>query len=196
MHSHQSIKLVSTMYIVQLFVIIWYLCGEAHAANKYTSMRCATIIQADSAPYEYRIADDNPLLTGMNKSTTGWYRSINWKQDVKSGLKLSYKRDELKDPNSWWYERAKGTVDLCDLRLRDEAGSWAYLVRDALGIAEGCPVPAGDVKTDGGFFSGGRCRDVTLDTTDSWGYNRKHRLFLDVTDDGGNKLLEGVLDVF
>ncbi|XP_015126808.1 uncharacterized protein LOC107048242 [Diachasma alloeum] len=195
---HQKPSVINMIYVGPLFFIICYLCANTHALGPYGEVRCVTMVQADAESYEYRIPDDNPVLKGIDKATTGWYRRVEWKQNVTAGLKLTYVRDERKynGNNYWWWNRANGTVNLCDMRLRDEGGSWAHFVREALGLANGCPRPAGEVKTDGGLFSGGRCRTFTLDTDDKWRSNEKHRLFLDVVDGGGNKLLTGVGDLF
>ncbi|XP_063972843.1 uncharacterized protein LOC135160337 [Diachasmimorpha longicaudata] len=174
------------MHVVKLLLIICCLW-----TNVLAGRRCTTIMQAGSEPYEFKIVDGNPILEGLDKTTTSWYKTINWKQAIDNNLKLTYKRDELRD-NSWWHSKSQGTADLCNFLISGEAGSWAHMVREALGLAEGCGVE-GEVKVNGGYFSGGFCRDVNLDTKDGW--NSKQRLLLDVEDDSGTKLLTGVVDL-
>ncbi|XP_063972840.1 uncharacterized protein LOC135160335 [Diachasmimorpha longicaudata] len=185
-----------TKIIVQLCFILCYLSANANALGPAAQIRCVTIVQSNANPY--RITDENAVLKGMNQSTTSWYRSIRWNQDVEKDLKLTYRREEYRHNGreEWFDLKNEGSADLCNMRIVTESGSWIHVIREALGIAEGCPVPAGQVNVDGGFFNGVKCRRINLDTTDQWSSNPKQRLSLQVKDSNGNEVLTGALDLF
>ncbi|XP_015114096.1 uncharacterized protein LOC107039139 [Diachasma alloeum] len=105
-------------------------------------------------------------------------------------VQLTYRRDQYVTNGfkEWWEKRSEGTVDLCDMTARGEGETWGELVREAIGMEDGCPVDKGKVKVDKFILSGGRCRPLEA-VSENW--STKHKINLNLIDEDGNKLLTG-----